>query len=167
MAGPQDLRIARVAAGGLLAGLLDLAFALTFAGAHGVGPVQLLQVIASGWLGAAASTGGLATAALGLVSHFGIALLWAFAFAFVARRAPSLRTRPVVAGLAFGVVVFLAMRLVVLPLSAYPRPVTFKPLATALDLASHMLLFGVPIALATRRAFATPAGTGIAGASPP
>ena len=44
------------------------------------------------------------------------------------------------------------MRLVALPLSAFPYPVTFKPLATSLDLISHALLFGVPIAWAVRRA---------------
>ena len=47
-----------------------------------------------------------------------------------------------------------AMRLVVLPLSAFPRPVTFKPLATVLDLLSHMLLFGFPIAWAASKAIA-------------
>ena len=54
--------------------------------------------------------------------------------------------------MAFGVVVFGVMRLIVLPLSAFPYPVTFKPLATVLDLLSHMLLFGIPIALAIRGA---------------
>jgi hypothetical protein len=44
------------------------------------------------------------------------------------------------------------MRLVVLPASAFPFPVTFKPLATTLDLLSHTFLFGVPIALAIRKA---------------
>ena len=43
------------------------------------------------------------------------------------------------------------MRLVVLPLSAFPHPVTFKPLSASLDLLSHMFLFGVPIALAAAR----------------
>ncbi|GAB1594712.1 hypothetical protein [Lysobacter claricitrinus] len=141
-----------ILAGGLLAGLLDLTFALCFAGANGVGPERVLQTIASGWLGNAAYEGGLSTAAIGLVSHFGLALLWAGLFLFAARRMPALVTHPLVAGIAFGVVVFLVMRLAVLPLSAYPRPVTFKPLATVLDLASHTLLFGVPIALAARRA---------------
>jgi len=51
----------------------------------------------------------------------------------------------------FGVAVFLVMRLVVLPLSAFPYPVTFEPLATTLDLLSHALLFGFPIALALRK----------------
>ena len=143
-----------VAVGGLVAGLLDLLFALVFAGSQGAGPVRLLQVIASGWLGEAAFAGGGASAALGLVSHFALALAWAALFAVAARQWRALVTHPLPAGLAFGVLVFLVMRLVVLPLSAYPRPVTFKPLATALDLASHMLLFGLPIAFATRRAFA-------------
>jgi hypothetical protein len=57
----------------------------------------------------------------------------------------------VFAGAIFGLVVFLAMRLVVLPLSAFPHPVSFKPLAAGLDLFSHMFLFGLPIALAARR----------------
>ena len=46
------------------------------------------------------------------------------------------------------------MRLVVLPLSAFPHPVSFKPLAAGLDLLSHMFLFGLPIALAASKAIA-------------
>jgi hypothetical protein len=48
-------------------------------------------------------------------------------------------------------VVFLVMRLVVLPLSAYPHPVTFKPLATVADLLAHMVLFAMPMTLAVGR----------------
>ncbi|WP_133500744.1 hypothetical protein [Cognatilysobacter terrigena] len=138
--------------GGLLAGLLDLTFAFCFAGAYGKSPVFVMQTIASGWLGNAAYDGGTATAALGFVSHFALALLWAVLFLLAARRMPALVAHPVVAGIAFGVVVFLVMRLAVLPLSAYPRPVVFKPLSTVLDLASHTLLFGVPIAIGARHA---------------
>jgi uncharacterized membrane protein YagU involved in acid resistance len=60
--------------------------------------------------------------------------------------------RPLLAGVLFGVLVFFAMRLVVLPLSAFPHPVSFKPLAAGLDLLSHMFLFGLPIALAAAKA---------------
>ncbi len=59
--------------------------------------------------------------------------------------------RPLLSAVLFGLLVFLAMRLVVLPLSAFPRPVTFQPLSTVLDLASHMLLFGLPIVWATHK----------------
>ena len=77
--------------------------------------------------------------------------LWAGVFLLSAKLVPALTLHPLVSGIVFGVFVFLAMRLVVLPLSAFPYPVAFKPLATVLDLLSHTLLFGVPIAWAIQR----------------
>jgi len=47
--------------------------------------------------------------------------------------------------------VFLVMRLVVLPLSAFPYPVSFKPMSVIPDLMSHMFLFGIPIAWAASK----------------
>jgi uncharacterized membrane protein YagU involved in acid resistance len=90
---------------------------------------------------------------LGLALHFVMSFLWAGAFLVLAKLLPALTLHPLVAGIVFGVFVFFSMRLVVLPLSAFPYPVTFKPLATALDLLSHMLMFGVPIAWAIQRVF--------------
>jgi uncharacterized membrane protein YagU involved in acid resistance len=138
--------------GGLVGGALDLLFAVSFAGANGAAPDVVFHAIASGLLGKAALSGGAAVSALGIASHFCLALLWAAMFAMFAMRFPSAVRRPLLAGAVFGVAVFFSMRLVVLPLSAYPRPVTFKPLATILDLLSHMFLFGTPIALAISRA---------------
>lgn len=138
--------------GGVIAGTLDIAFALCFAAYNGVPAPRLLQSIASGLLGNAAYAGGPGTAALGLGLHFAMACLLAGLFLLVARQAPLVTRHPVLSGIAFGAVVFLVMRLVVLPLSAFPHPVTFKPLATTLDLLSHTLLFGVPIALAAMQA---------------
>ena len=43
-------RLRAVLTGGTIAGTLDILFALTFAAANGVGPVQLLQNVASGLL---------------------------------------------------------------------------------------------------------------------
>jgi uncharacterized membrane protein YagU involved in acid resistance len=140
--------------GGTIAGVLDILFAISFAGYNGTAPTRLLQTVASGALGKAAFSGGWGAAALGLLLHFALSYLWATLFMAAAWRAPRLVQRPVLAGLLFGVVVFFCMRLIVLPLSAFPYPVTFKPLATALDLLSHMLLFGIPIAVATHRAVA-------------
>jgi uncharacterized membrane protein YagU involved in acid resistance len=137
--------------GGSIAGALDIIFAISFAAFNGVAPMRLLQTVASGLLGATAFTGGLPAAALGLVLHFAMSFLWAGAFLALAKFVPPLALHPLASGIAFGICVFLAMRLVVLPLSAFPYPVTFKPLATVLDLASHALLFGVPIAWAIQR----------------
>ena len=144
-------RLRAVLTGGTIAGTLDILFALTFAAANGVAPVRLLQTVASGLLGEAAYSGGVPVAALGLTGHFGMSYLWAALFVLVALRLPKLTLRPILAGAIFGFFVFFAMRLVVLPLSAFPHPVTFKPLSASLDLLSHMFLFGVPIALAAAR----------------
>jgi uncharacterized membrane protein YagU involved in acid resistance len=141
-----------VVVGGSIGGALDLAFALTFAAVNGVGPAQLLQTVASGLLGPAAYEGGLPAAALGFAAHFALSLGWAAIFVAAAAWAPWIAVRPLLAGILFGAVVFFAMRLVVLPLSAFPHPVSFEPLAASLDLLSHMFLFGLPIALAASKA---------------
>lgn len=144
--------LAAVLLGGSIAGLLDIVFAISFAAYSGATPVRVLQTVASGLLGSAAFNGGVAVAVLGLALHFGMSFLWAAAFFTAARFVPALALHPLISGIAFGIVVFLVMRLVVLPLSAFPYPVTFKPLATVLDLLSHMLVFGVPIAWAVHSA---------------
>jgi uncharacterized membrane protein YagU involved in acid resistance len=138
--------------GGFTAGVLDLAFAIAFAYFNGTSPLGLLQTVASGLIGEAAYSGGVATAALGLGLHFLIALLLAGVYFVASLRIPFLTRNALPSGALFGIAVFLLMRLVVLPLSAFPHPVTFRPLATVLDLLSHMLLVGIPIALAVRRA---------------
>jgi len=146
-----------VLVGGSIGGALDIMFAISFAGYNGVAPTRLLQTVASGMLGNAAFSGGISSAALGLLLHFGLSYLWAGMFVVAAQRLPMLIRQPLPSGVLFGVAVFLTMRLIVLPLSAFPYPVTFKPLGTVLDLLSHTFLFGVPIAFVARRACA---GTG-------
>ncbi|MGI8821617.1 MAG: hypothetical protein ACR2ID_12225 [Chthoniobacterales bacterium] len=138
--------------GGLLGGALDLLFAVSFAAYNGAAPSRVFQVIASGILGNAALAGGSGVSIFGVACHFGLSVLWAALFAAVAWQLPALARRPLLVGIGFGLVVFLCMRLVVLPLSAYPHPVTFKPLATVLDLLSHMFLFATPIAVVVGRA---------------
>jgi uncharacterized membrane protein YagU involved in acid resistance len=138
--------------GGSIAGALDILFAITFAYTNGAPPQRLLQTVASGWLGEAAYQGGWAAAMLGLASHFMMSYAYAGVYVLASRRVELLRGKPVLAGAIFGALVLFFMRLVVLPLSAFPHPVSFKPLATTLDLLSHMFLFGVPIALAARKA---------------
>ncbi len=140
--------------GGLVAGALDITFAISFAAYNGTAPMQLLRIVASGAFGKEALSGGAPMAAFGLAAHFGLSLAWAGAYFLLARSKPQLANHAVVCGVLFGVLVFFAMRLIVLPASAFPFPVHFKPLATALDLLSHMLLFGVPIALGARKALA-------------
>ena len=136
--------------GGLSGGLGDLLFAIAWAGINGMPPQKLLQVIASGWFGRAAFDGGWSTATVGFASHFGIALVVAALFSALATRMPRLLERPLLSGIALGVATFLAMRLIVLPLSSFPFPVKMFTAGAGLDLLSHMFLFGTPIAFARR-----------------
>ena len=135
--------------GGLVAGALDLTFALTFNHWRGVPFIRVPQAIASGLLGPASFRGGLTTAALGVVLHFLIALSFA-AFYNCASRLFSVLTRgALVCGPIYGVAIYFFMNLVVLPLSRVPK---FKhtALATWSDLASHFFFIGLTIALFAR-----------------
>ncbi|MFL6257050.1 MAG: hypothetical protein ACJ74T_18745 [Pyrinomonadaceae bacterium] len=135
--------------GGLLAGLGDITFA--FVVWRSLGPVRVLQSVASGLLGAAAREGGLATAALGAVLHFTIAFIWATVFWLASRRLKVLVRHPVVCGLLYGVVIYVFMYFVVLPLSAIHANLPHDASAILLNSAGHMLLIGLPIALAASK----------------
>jgi hypothetical protein len=145
-------KLRAVAVGGSIAGALDILFAIGFAAFNGRTPEWLLQTVATGLLGEDAYAGGWSAAALGLAAHFALSYGWAALFVTTAGRVPRLVEKPVLYGLLFGVLVFFAMRLVVLPLSAFPYPVSFEPASAGPDLLSHLFFFGLPIALAAARA---------------
>jgi hypothetical protein len=141
--------------GTLIAGSLDLAYAFTRAWLQWeVTPERVLQVIASGLQGRAAFEGGLASAALGASAHYLIMLGIAFGAAVLGGRRIATPRRAVVGGLLYGVLVFLVMTYVVVPLSRAPLKTPTSLLEVLPDLAAHMLLIGVPLMLAARRALA-------------
>ena len=150
----QQARLRAVLFGGLIGGAGDILFAIVFAGIHGRSPVWLLQTVATGLLGRAAYDGGVPAALLGLAGHFTMSFLWAALFIALASRVPQLVAKPAISGPVYGFLVFLAMRLVVLPASAFPYPINLSLDSAGPDLLSHMFLFGLPIALAAARAFA-------------
>ena len=137
--------------GGLLAGVGDIAFAFVVSGLNGVGPVRVLHSVAGGLLGASAREGGAATAALGALLHFLIALVWAAVYWLASRRLKVLVRHPVACGLLYGAAVYAFMSFVVLPLSAVYFKPSYAPSAVLLNAAGHMLLVGLPIALVARR----------------
>ena len=135
--------------GGVIAGVLDLTAALVLYGLRGAPPQRILQSIASGLLGRAAFEGGAPTAALGTALHFLIAFTAAAVYVAASRRIRLLVRRPVLAGLAYGVGVYLVMNWVVVPLAIGRGP--FRPGLAAILLVIHMVCVGLPIALATAR----------------
>ncbi len=142
--------------GGAIAGALDILFAICFAMWRGSTPERLLQAVASGAFGRPAFEGGMAMAAWGLALHFILSFIWTGLFFFAATRKPVIvHRRPYLTAILFGILVFFVMRLVVLPLSAFPFPVKFQALGWGADLLSHMFLFAMPIVWATRKALRT------------
>jgi hypothetical protein len=108
-------------------------------------PVQVLQYIASGLLGASAYEGGLATAGLGMVLHFAIAAVFAALYVLIGRRVVFLRHKWIASGLIYGAAVYLFMNLIVVPLSAIgPSPIPAAALINGLI--GHALFVGLPIA---------------------
>jgi hypothetical protein len=137
--------------GGSIAGACDITYAIVFSAFRGVPALRVLQSVASGLLGSAAFKGGMPIGLLGLFLHFLIALTAATIFYLASRRLTFLLRRPIISGVLYGLIIYGVMNLVVLPLSAYPRRVTFPPLVLATGLFVHMFLIGLPIALAARR----------------
>lgn len=149
-------RLRAILIGGGIGGLCDITYACGFWALRGVAPSRVLQSVASGLLGARAFDGGAAAATLGLALHFLIALLFAAAFVLASERVGALARRALLSGAIYGFLIFWLMNLVVLPLSALPRKVSFAPAATITGLLVHTFLIGVPIALAARRAVFAP-----------
>lgn len=138
--------------GGVLAGALDITYACVFwALKAGVSPLRILQSVAAGALGQASFSGGVPTAALGLVLHFFIALSMAAAYFAAALRIPLLAKRPLACGPVYGLVLYLFMNRIVVPLSRAGGP-SSDPLWVALTVIVHIVLIGLPIAIYSGRA---------------
>jgi hypothetical protein len=129
----------------LVAGALDATDGVIFFGLHGLNPIQVLQFIASGLLGAAAFGGGLATAGVGVLVHFSITAILAAIYILTSRRLSALRSQWTIFGPCHGAAVWVVMNLVVLPHSAVAQaPIT---VAAAINgIIGHALLIGLPIA---------------------
>ena len=136
--------------GGLIAGTLDITAAFINSGLRGRSPMWVLQLIASGLLGADSFNGGFATAALGLALHFLIAFVATAVYYAASLKLKFLVHWAIVCGLAYGIVVWLFMNLIVLPL-AFPQRTSPPLSAIVTGIIILMFCIGLPIALVVRR----------------
>lgn len=128
---------------------MDITSAFIIALSRGSTVTRLLQFIASGLLGPQAFQGGTATAALGLALHFLIAFTLVVIFYAASQRLDFLRTRAVLSGIIYGLVVYAVMNLVVLPLSA-ARP-RHSLTGDLIQIGIHVFVIGLPTSLLLRR----------------
>ena len=137
--------------GGLACGTCDITAACIVYGLmRGRAALWVLQTVASGWLGMDAFQGGIATGALGLLSHYFIAFCAATVYYLASRQFKSLTTQPFVFGPLYGIAVYWFMNLVVVPLSAFPFKLTHELKWTLIGMTIHIFCVGTPIALANR-----------------
>lgn len=134
--------------GWLAAGVLDIIAAFASSALRGGSPVRVLQVIASGLLGADSYQMGWRSAALGLAVHFLIAFVATVVFYVASRKVQFLTRRAIISGLLYGVVVYAFMNYVVLSL-AFPNR-AMPPLSQTIIGLIIMFFVGLPIALAVR-----------------
>ena len=133
----------------LVAGTLDILFAmiLTVWFSREVG--GMLRYVGSGPFPAATEMG-TAGAILGLAIHFALMAIMAAAFVLAARQWPALLQKPIMWGVIYGLVTYVAMNLIVVPLR-FDIPLPPSPLSIATQLFAHVILVGIPIALIAAR----------------
>ena len=117
--------LAAVLIGGGIAATFDIVYAILRNGQFGKTPLWVLQSVASGWLGADAFTSGIPGGIL--------------------------KSQALASGAMFGVLVYLFMNFVLLPLTAFPYTLSYPPQRLLEGFASHAAFVGIPIALAIRR----------------
>lgn len=136
---------------GLIAGTLDMTGACVVAWLRsGVTPVRVFHSVASGVFGADAFTGGAKTAVLGIVFHFIIATTAAAVYYLASRRLRFMIDQTIISGVLYGVMVYLFMNFIVLPLSAVakrPVPLTGRIIGMTIII----FCIGLPIAFIVRR----------------
>ena len=136
---------------GLVAGTLDLTLAIVYFAVAVHAPFTAVpQAVASGLLGARASTLGIPAALLGIFLHYFIALTVADFYYAASLRIPFLNRQPILSGAAYGIVVYLVMQYIVVPLSRRPGPRHFSHAWLITNIASHIVFIGITIALITR-----------------
>jgi hypothetical protein len=136
--------------GGAAAGFLDEMSAFASIVPHGGSVERITQFQASGLIGMSAFSGGIATAALGLAVHFSLTTLMAVIFIVLSNRYPRLRTHVWTSGIVYGIIIFIVMNYVAVPLSAAPH---WKPPAgwgVIGALLPSCFYVGVPIAAIAR-----------------
>lgn len=142
----------QVFCGGLLIALGDMSFAIAvWFGWNAAGFVRVFQSIAVGVLGKASYDGGVPTAILGASLHLFMATVFVVIYTLVAQRAPALLRKPFILGPAYGVLIYLVMNFVVMPLSRVAASPTFKqPDWIVYSVLAHMVFGSIAVIFARR-----------------
>jgi hypothetical protein len=137
----------------LVAGTLDILFAAILSLIRDRAPADMLRFVASGPFPQAPEWGA-AGAWLGLATHFALMAVMATVFVLIAQRRPALTAKPIQWGVIYGLITYVIMNLIVVPLR-FPAAWPPKPIGIASQLFAHIVLVGIPIALIAARRLRT------------
>jgi hypothetical protein len=143
-------RLTRLVRAGLLTGVVDGLFSsILNVVAYRSTVARLFQGVASVLLGAEAFNGGLRTAAVGVLMHFGVAFGWSAVFLFLVLRLPWVRgvlaSRYGVIKIAalYGPLIWMVMSLAVIPILVHrPPTITYR---WWIQWFGHIPFVGMPI----------------------
>ena len=133
----------------LVCGTLDILWAVILTLWRGKDPAAMLRFVGSGPFPQATDMGTTGSV-LGLLVHFTLMAIMVAVFVLAARERPSLVDRPLLWGLVYGLITYVVLDLIVVPLrfpSAWPP----APTSIATQLFAHVALVGLPTALIARR----------------
>jgi hypothetical protein len=141
---------------GLIAGTLDITGAiLNYIIPNYRDPIIIFKFIASALLGAgAAFTGGWWVPVLGLFLHYLIATIWTALFFLTYLKINKIVPNKFVAGVLYGLFVWLIMNRVVLPLTLVPK-FPFNLRSAAIGAAILIVAIGLPISIRATKYYAT------------
>lgn len=153
---PRDRMLVRWLRAGLLTGLVDGLFSSVLSAVfYGSTVTRLFQGVAATLLGARAFDGGLQSASIGVLMHFGVAFGWSAVFALLVVSSRRLRgwltsrSGVVVVALVYGPLVWLVMSLAVIPLlTGRPPAITNR---WWIQLIGHAPFVGLPIVASIAR----------------
>ena len=132
----------------LVCGTLDILLAMLLTLWRGKEVGGMLRFVASGPFPNATDMG-TAGSALGLMVHYGLMAIMVAVFVAAARLRPSLLDSPLLWGFIYGLVTYVVMNLIVVPLR-FPAAWPPKALSIATQLFAHIVIVGWPTAFITR-----------------
>lgn len=129
----------------LVAGTLDILFAICLSAYFGRGPMNMLRFVASGPFPPATGWGN-AGAILGLIVHFALMGIMAAAFVALVQKRQALLDTPIRTGVAYGLITYVVMNWIVVPVRF---DVVLPPTTRSIlnQLFAHIVLVGIPMAL--------------------
>ena len=141
---------------GLIAGTLDIiAAAINYYIKTGKDPIPMLKGIAYGAIGSSATKGGIEMALLGLLIHFFIAMAFTFLFFLLAKQIPALVKIPLPIGVVYGILVWAAMRFIILPNLSHikQKPIVGQEAVNNAIISAAIIVVcvGLPVAFLARR----------------